>query len=377
MTGPAIQRPCETIRLFLGGDVMTGRGIDQILPHPGDPTLYEGYVGTADGYVALAERRNGPIPRAVPFDHIWGDLLDDLAGRDCDLRIINLETAITTADAPAPKGINYRMHPANAPVLSAAGIDTVTLANNHTLDWGVPGLVETLDVLEQLGIAAVGAGRTVEDAAAPRALPLANGARLLILAYGARDSGIPGRWGAAPAWPGINLLPEMPDSVIDDTRARLERHRQAGDVTLVSIHWGGNWGYDIHPETRRLAHRLIEEAGVDIVHGHSSHHPKAIEIHEGKLVLYGAGDLINDYEGIRGHEAYRSDLVLGYVAEIQLADGRLRSLELLPYRIRGFRLWRAAREDAKWLHAMLQRECGPFGLNVTPTGTGAFQITET
>ena len=374
MTGPQGQRRRETVRLFLGGDVMTGRGIDQILPHPGDPKLYEGYVGTADGYVALAEQRNGPIPRAVPFSYVWGDLLDDLAGRDCDLRFVNLETAITTADAPAPKGINYRMHPANAPALSVAGIDAVTLANNHTLDWGVEGLVETLEVLEQSGIVVVGAGRIAEDAAAPKILPLSSGARLLMQSYGARDSGIPGHWGAAPAWPGVNLLPERADAVVADARASLEKHRQAGDITLVSIHWGGNWGYDIHPEERRLAHRLIEEAGVDIVHGHSSHHPKAIELHVGKLVLYGTGDLINDYEGIRGHEAYRSDLVLGYVAEIQLTDGGLRSLELLPYRIRGFRLCRAAPEETKWLHAMLQRECGAFGLNVTPTGAGTFQI---
>ncbi|MDQ2089894.1 CapA family protein [Marimonas arenosa] len=375
MTGLEAHRQNDTVRLFLGGDVMTGRGIDQILPHPGDPTLHEGYVETAEGYVALAEQRNGPIPRAVPFGYIWGDLLDDLERRDCDLRFVNLETAVTTSDTAAPKGINYRMHPANAPVLSAAGIDAVTLANNHTLDWGIAGLVETLDVVEKLGISVVGAGRTGPDAAAPQMLPLPNGGRVLILAYGARDSGIPGHWGAAPAWPGINLLPDRPDAAVADARARLENRRQAGDVTLVSIHWGGNWGYEMDPEHRRLAHRLIEEAGVDIVHGHSSHHPKAIEIHEGKLVLYGAGDLINDYEGISGRETFRSDLVLGYVAEIAASDGRIQSLELLPYRIRRFRLCRAKPEESEWLHAMLQRECGAFGLHVAQNAAGAFQLT--
>ncbi len=68
MTAPPEPPRPDTIRLFLAGDVMTGRGIDQILPHPGDATLYEGYVHSAQDYVTLAERRCGPIPRALPFD---------------------------------------------------------------------------------------------------------------------------------------------------------------------------------------------------------------------------------------------------------------------------------------------------------------------
>ncbi len=78
------------LRLFLAGDVMVGRGIDQILPHAGDPTLYEGYLNSAADYVELAERRSGRIPRAVRPDYIWGDLLGDLQRRNCDLRLINL-----------------------------------------------------------------------------------------------------------------------------------------------------------------------------------------------------------------------------------------------------------------------------------------------
>jgi poly-gamma-glutamate synthesis protein (capsule biosynthesis protein) len=64
--------------LFLCGDVMLGRGIDQILPHPGDPRLYESYVKSAATYVELAERRNGPIPKPVDFEYVWGDVLAEL-----------------------------------------------------------------------------------------------------------------------------------------------------------------------------------------------------------------------------------------------------------------------------------------------------------
>ena len=267
------------------------------------------------------------------------------------------------------------MHPANAPVLSAAGIDAVSLANNHTLDWGRAGLIETLDVLQQQGIAAAGAGQLAEDAAAPRALPLPGGGRLLLLAFGAGSSGIPEDWGATPTRPGINLLPEDSDNAVAAVHARLARLRQPGDLVLLSLHWGGNWGYDIPPHHRRLAHRLIEEAGVDILHGHSSHHPKAVELHRGRPILYGAGDLLNDYEGIAGYEVYRSDLVLGYVAEIETATGTLRALEFLPYRLRAFRLQRANADETAWLHEMLARECGQFGLGIASSDAGALRLT--
>src|SRR6516162_2809054 len=103
----------NAITIFLCGDVMTGRGIDQVLPHPGDPRLYEPYMTTALGYVQLAAKANGPIPIPVDFSYVWGDALDVLARITPDVCLINLETAITTSDTYWPgQGIHYRMHPA-------------------------------------------------------------------------------------------------------------------------------------------------------------------------------------------------------------------------------------------------------------------------
>jgi poly-gamma-glutamate synthesis protein (capsule biosynthesis protein) len=114
---------------------MIGRGIDQVLPHPSDPRLYEPVLQTALGYVALAVATHGPIPAPVDFAYIWGDALDAFTRMAPDVRIINLETAVTTSDTYWPdKGIHYRMHPANIPCLTAAQIDCVILSNNHTLD---------------------------------------------------------------------------------------------------------------------------------------------------------------------------------------------------------------------------------------------------
>src|SRR3990170_3412063 len=106
--------------ILLTGDVMIGRGIDQILARPSEPVLYESFVRSAQGYVDLAEARSGPIPRQVPCDYVWGDALG--AFGSADLRIINLETAMTCHEAAEPKGINYRCHPANIGCLQAAAI---------------------------------------------------------------------------------------------------------------------------------------------------------------------------------------------------------------------------------------------------------------
>src|SRR5262245_51536759 len=106
--------PTGPIGLFLCGDVMTGRGIDQVLPHPGNPVLYEACARHARQYVQLAETANGPIPRPVGSEYLWGDALEELRQADPDVRIINLETSITRSeDAWPDKGIHYRMHPRN------------------------------------------------------------------------------------------------------------------------------------------------------------------------------------------------------------------------------------------------------------------------
>ena len=100
------------------------------------------------------------------------------------------------------------------------------------------------------------------------------------------------------------------------------------------------------------------------MHGHSSHHAKAIEIHREKLILYGCGDFINDYEGIPGYEDFRGDLSLLYIVTLSASDGRLVDLTLKPFKISRFRLNRAARADAAWLRDMLDRESRQFGVRV-------------
>ena len=346
--------------LCLTGDVMTGRGVDQVLPAAGDPRLREQYAASAKEYVALAETVSGPIPWPVDFSWPWGDamqVLDELAP---DLRIVNLETSITSCDDYQPgKAVLYRMHPGNVACLTVARLDACALANNHVLDFGVSGLEETLDVLTRAGLGPVGAGCDQEQAWRPVVLT-AGDHRVLVWSVGSASSGVPPGWAAGPEVPGVAFLSEHADA--DALCERVGRVKQPGDIAVVSVHWGSNWGYDVPRAQVRLAHRLID-SGVDVVHGHSSHHPRLVEVYRDRPILYGCGDLINDYEGIGGKERFRDDLRLVYVARLDPARG-LDELRIVPLQSRQMRLRLATEQDARWLHRVLREVSRRFGSRV-------------
>ncbi len=363
------------VALFLCGDVMTGRGVDQILPHPGKPHLYERYVDNALDYVELAERASGPIGRPADFAYIWGDALEELAREKPAARIANLETAVTGAEDAWPnKGIHYRMHPDNLPCLSAARIDCCALANNHCLDWGYAGLAETLDRLHRAGIATAGAGGDDAQAAAPAVLALGASSRLLVFAFGLASSGVPREWAARRGRAGVNFLGSVSAATADEVARQVHAARRAGDLVAASIHWGPNWGYDLDRAEREFARRLIDAGAVDLVHGHSSHHAKAIEVYRDKLILHGCGDFINDYEGIGGYESFRPELSLMYFPTLEAATGRLLRMRLAPMRMRGFRLGRAADADSRWLERTLNREGRALGTRVEPGANGGLEL---
>jgi poly-gamma-glutamate synthesis protein (capsule biosynthesis protein) len=366
--GPARLDPADDasgITLFLCGDVMIGRCIDHILPHPSDPRLYEPVIKTVLGYVELAIQAHGPIPAPVDFAYIWGDALEVFTHLAPDVRIINLETAVTTSDTPWPgKGIHYRVHPANLPCLTAAHIDCGVLSNNHVLDWGSAGLAETLDTLHAVPVQTAGAGRTLAEAVAPAVLDVAGKGRVLIWGAGVETSGILPSWAATPHRPGVYLLPDLSEATVRVMADHIQAHKHARDLAVVSLHWGGNWGYGVPAEQRRFAQQLIAEAGVDIVHGHSVHHPKGIEVFRGKLILYGCGDLLNDYEGIGGYEAFHDDMTVLYFVTVEPRTGLLQRLTMVPMQRQRLRLIRTSTAEAHWLRDMLNREGRTFGTRV-------------
>ncbi len=360
------------VTIFLGGDVMTGRGVDQILAHPGDPRLWEPAMRDARAYVRLAEEANGPFPQPVDDRWPWGDALELLDRYGAQVRLVNLETSITARGEAAPnKSVHYRMAPGNAGCLTAARLDAVALANNHVLDFGEPGLVDTLDTLASLRIPVAGAGRDAEHAARPAIVPVRPGCRVVLFSLGSPSSGIPPQWTAAGKTAGVDLLADLSAKSVRSMLDRVGAVRQPGDIVVVSVHWGSNWGYDVPATHIEFAHGLVD-GGVDLVHGHSSHHPRPIEVYRGRLILYGAGDLIDDYEGIGGYERYRDDLRLLYLATVGPGSGQLAALRMVALQARQMRLHRAGAADTEFLCRTLTEHSA--GLPITVTDDGVLEL---
>ncbi|PJM95456.1 CapA family protein [Streptomyces sp. CB01373] len=365
------------VTLFLCGDVMLGRGVDQILPCPGDPVLREAWVRDARSYVELAETANGPIPAPVPPRWPWGEALPALAAAAPDVRIVNLETSVTRSGAFAPeKEVHYRMDPGNLAALEVARPGVCVLANNHTLDFGRAGLLETLDSLAGAGLPVAGAGRNAEEAFAPAAHPVADGVRVLVFSLGTTSSGIPRSWAATADRAGVAYVPAATAEAAAAVVARVRRARSPGDIVVVSVHWGSNWGYHVPREQIRFAHALVD-GGVDVVHGHSSHHPRPVEVYRGRLILYGCGDFIDDYEGISGYEGYRDDLRIAYFPSLTVETGRLAELRMVALRARRMRLEPATGEERAWLRATLARISTGVAITSEPDGTLAAAGTAT
>lgn len=362
-TAPTQQKTSNGIILFMTGDAMLGRGIDQILQHPSNPVLYEPSIRSAIEYVKLGERKNGSIPYPVSCDYIWGDALTELDRVSPDVTIMNLETSITKSDDYwKRKSIHYRMNPDNIKCLKRAHIDYVSLANNHVLDWNYSGLNETITMLNKANILHAGAGSSEQQASKPAIVQIPNKGRVIIFSYGDTSSGIPIRWAATKDTAGINLLNDFSDKTVERIKQQVAQFKQKNDIVIASIHWGQNWGYQIEPAHSHFAHQLIDEAGVDVIHGHSSHHAKGIEVYNDKLIIYGSGDFLNDYEGIKNiHESFRSDLSLMFFANIEPSSGNLITLQITPMQIKHFKINNASNDDAVWLHTILNRESASFG----------------
>ena len=217
---------------------------------------------------------------------------------------------------------------------------------------------------KNVNIKIAGAGRNLIEAWSPAVQNVPGKGRVIVFAFGLKTSGIPSNWGAEDKKPGVNLLKDLGAKSLQDIQQKVSSVKLKGDIVVASIHWGSNWGYDIPRQQTVFAHRLIDEAGVDIIHGHSSHHVRAIEVYKGKLILYGCGDFLNDYEGISGYEEFRADLSLMYFATVDPPTGKLLGLQMTPTKIRRFKILRASNVDTLWLKDILNIEGASFGTQV-------------
>ena len=358
----------RSFRLNFAGDVMLGRLVDQ---------LFHEHVHEPSEAAALSSfLHSHPQLRNYSFEHPWGNTLP--LWKSGDLNLINLETAATTHPEPWPaKVFNYRMHPTNIQALHAANIDYAGLANNHTLDFCREGLVETVRTLKDASIAFAGAGESADEARRPAILPLpgashseeTGAASHQIHVYSASDH--PSDWSKEP---GFNLI-----NFSASTRARLKADLTKSttpkpSLKIFSVHWGPNYSWNPDDSICSLAHFLIDECGVDIIHGHSSHHIQGVEKYKGKLIIYGCGDFVDDYAVNPG---YRNDLSAVWRVTVKENGGNnndsiyneltLKTLEIFPTRIKLFQAHRLDPSDAdhQWVKSKLQDLCHDFGTSLS------------
>ena len=362
------------LKFFLCGDIMTGRGIDQALPFPSDPIIYEPYMTDARDYIYLAQNKNGLFKTPVPFHYIWGDALKLLELYNPDFRIINLETSVTDSrEYWAGKGINYKMNPENITALTCAGINYCALANNHTIDWGYKGLRDTIRTLENADIQHSGAGVNIEEATKPATL-IKDNARVLVFSLGTESSGIPSSWEADINRPGVKMLHELNLEDAHSFGKWINMYRKPDDIVILSIHWGANWVFKIPSSHIQFAHTLVDNGYVDIIHGHSSHHMLSMEIYKEKPVLYGCGDFINDYEGIDTQQIFRDDISMMFFITMNTKNKKLKNVNLVPLIKYQFSLRKPSEEDIKRMESDLNQMGVQFNNRVKKDPNGTFLL---
>lgn len=308
------------LRLLLGGDAMLGRGVDDAIARHGV---------------------NRPL--AALRAHLAG----------ADLFAVNLECAITAADTwyrGPPKAFYFRARPAAAELLRRAGVGLCTLANNHALDAGAEGLLDTVDILRAHGIASVGAGADAEAAWAPAVLDI-TGQRLGVLACCDHQAD----FAAGPDNPGIAYLDPADPAQVQALLRRVRYLAAAVDHAIVALHWQPNWVPRVTADYRLLAQRLVE-AGARLVWGHSPHHFLGVEWFGTAAVLYSTGGLIDNYAV---DAEFRNDRQLLF--EISLLPGQVQRVRALPLRLDTARTVPASGADRAWIVSRFAAQCAEHG----------------
>jgi len=312
------------LKILFIGDVMLGRLVNQFL-----------------------KRESSAYP--------WGDTLPIF--KKADLRICNLESVISDRGSPwnvTPKVFHFRSDAKNIETLKIAGINAVSLANNHTLDFEYEGMFETLRILDDAGIYHAGAGANLEETARP-ALFEVSGEKIGLIAFTDNEPD----WEATSEKPGIFYVPiDSEDDRAKNLFERVRQTREEVDVLIASAHWGPNWGYRPRKHQIPFGHRLID-AGADIVFGHSCHVFQGIELYRGRPILYSTGDFIDDYAV---DDMERNDE--SFIFLIEISDDKTFRLRLYPTLIRHFQARLAEKNEAKKIALKMEKLCRELNTTV-------------
>ncbi|WP_111642745.1 CapA family protein [Marinimicrobium alkaliphilum] len=283
------------------------------------------------GDVFLTRYAHVPIDRHG-YDHPFAGIQHWLD--DSDAVLINLEAVLNAQGrANSNKGERspflFRGRPDLAQVLHSAGVTMVTGANNHVGDYGPEGVAEQLEILAAAGIEATGIGQSWRDARRYRRMSVGN----LVVAVIGVDSTMP-HFKAGWRRPGTFYLDERrPNAYVRAVHRQVRRARRESDLVLMTVHWGPNGADRPTEERRELAARLIREAGVDAILGHSAHRIQGVEVIDGKPVVYDAGNMLLDYRGSTWEAQsllFELSLTPGGVSEIVFRPIQLHHTRTVP-----------------------------------------------
>lgn len=295
-------------------------------------------------------------------DSFWGDCRPVL--NSADLVVANLECAITPHATPwreTPKVFYFRAGPAATRVLSAGNVGLVSLANNHTLDFEVQGLVDTIRRLDSASIAHAGAGLSREEARRP-AIVTAGDVRLGMISLTDNEPS----FAAGDHTPGTYYARIRTDQESLGPLSRLVGDLRQEEVApvVVALHWGPNMVERPSAHHQRFAHALID-AGADIVFGHSAHIFQAVEVYNRGLILYDTGDFLDDYAV---DPILRNDWSFIFLVDTG-RDGWKR-LRLLPVRLEYSVVNLARGDDFDRITHRMEALCDQFGTPVVRTSWG-------
>ncbi|MFB6080660.1 MAG: CapA family protein [Haloferacaceae archaeon] len=313
-----------TERLGLTGDVMLGRNVD--------------------------ERQRRRRPGAV-----WGDVGDRL--RALDGLLVNLECCLSTRGEPwtrTRRAFHFRADPGWAiPALERAGVDCCALANNHVLDFEEVALADTLDALDDAGVARAGAGRDRDEALAPARFS-AGGLDVAVVSLTDNAPEYAAGEGPGTARVEIDVEDDRTRSLVDEALSRAATGDP--DLLVASLHWGPNMVVEPPPAFEAFARWLVDR-GVDLVHGHSAHVFQGIEVYDGVPICYDTGDFVDDYAV---DPDLRNDRGFLFVCEVGTRGG-VEALRLLPTEIEDCRVTLAGDAAAAWCRDRMRERSGPFG----------------
>lgn len=321
--GIIVQKRKESGNIVIGfaGDVMIGRMVNEII----DKTGYE---------------------------YPWGNLLPLLHATD--LNIVNLETTLTKETKVVPKVFNFKAAPDRIEILKNARIDAVNIANNHILDFGVQGMIDTIEQLDLAEIAHVGSGQGLQAAQKP-AIFERNGLRIGII--GATDN--EPDWAAEEFKPGVFYVNIENIKPLCDEVKKL---RPKVDLLILTIHWGPNWREHPSQEFINAAHSLID-CGVDIIHGSSAHILQGIEIYKRRLIMYGTGDFVDDYQV---DPVLRNDCSAFF--EVTVDKNNIKQVQLIPVLINDMQVNIAQGEEKHTIIDRMEQLSQELGTSIDDQG---------